>query len=118
MPAPVSAELWSGRRESNPRHTAWEAVVLPLNYARARKQDNRNARRGKAARPAEELKRAALRFRTPPAAAIRPAAAASAVDAAARAWSNATGPAVSRTRRGGRGAQFLSLLVPRLRAAR
>ncbi len=26
---------WSGRRESNPRHTAWEAVVLPLNYARA-----------------------------------------------------------------------------------
>src|SRR5262249_30494735 len=23
-----------GRRESNPRHTAWEAVVLPLNYAR------------------------------------------------------------------------------------
>lgn len=25
---------WSGRRESNPRHTAWEAVVLPLNYAR------------------------------------------------------------------------------------
>ena len=29
------AESWSGRRESNPRHTAWEAVVLPLNYARA-----------------------------------------------------------------------------------
>jgi hypothetical protein len=26
---------WSGRWESNPRHTAWEAVVLPLNYARA-----------------------------------------------------------------------------------
>src|SRR5215831_16438417 len=26
--------VWSGRRESNPRHTAWEAVVLPLNYAR------------------------------------------------------------------------------------
>src|SRR5262245_61905518 len=25
---------WSGRWESNPRHTAWEAVVLPLNYAR------------------------------------------------------------------------------------
>src|SRR5262249_45968687 len=26
--------FWSGRWESNPRHTAWEAVVLPLNYAR------------------------------------------------------------------------------------
>src|SRR5262249_37152915 len=26
--------VWRGRRESNPRHTAWEAVVLPLNYAR------------------------------------------------------------------------------------
>ena len=29
-----SAKPSSGRRESNPRHTAWEAVVLPLNYAR------------------------------------------------------------------------------------
>jgi hypothetical protein len=28
------SRIWSGRRESNPRHTAWEAVVLPLNYAR------------------------------------------------------------------------------------
>src|SRR5579862_2495526 len=26
---------WSGRWESNPRHSAWEADVLPLNYARA-----------------------------------------------------------------------------------
>ena len=26
---------WSGRRESNSRHSAWEADVLPLNYARA-----------------------------------------------------------------------------------
>jgi hypothetical protein len=25
---------WSGRRESNPRHSAWEADVLPLNYGR------------------------------------------------------------------------------------
>src|ERR1700674_743235 len=25
---------WSGRSGSNRRHTAWEAVVLPLNYAR------------------------------------------------------------------------------------
>ena len=31
----VCSRNWSGRRESNPRHTAWEAVVLPLNYARA-----------------------------------------------------------------------------------
>jgi hypothetical protein len=27
---------WSGRSGSNRRHTAWEAVVLPLNYARKR----------------------------------------------------------------------------------
>src|SRR5262249_54468913 len=33
---PSRREDWSGRWESNPRHTAWEAVVLPLNYARAR----------------------------------------------------------------------------------
>ena len=26
---------WSGRRESNPRHQAWEACVLPLNYSRS-----------------------------------------------------------------------------------
>ncbi len=26
--------IWSGRSGSNRRHTAWEAVVLPLNYAR------------------------------------------------------------------------------------
>src|SRR6201997_5007136 len=32
--APRGAKCWSGRWESNPRHTAWEAVVLPLNYAR------------------------------------------------------------------------------------
>src|SRR5579862_4712152 len=30
-----SSEGWSGRWESNPRHSAWEADVLPLNYARA-----------------------------------------------------------------------------------
>src|SRR6266536_1929402 len=29
-----TVSCWSGRWESNPRHTAWEAVVLPLNYAR------------------------------------------------------------------------------------
>lgn len=29
-------EEWSGRRGSNPRHQAWEACVLPLNYSRTR----------------------------------------------------------------------------------
>jgi hypothetical protein len=31
----VVSEDWSGRRGSNPRHQAWEACVLPLNYSRA-----------------------------------------------------------------------------------
>ena len=35
---------WSGRWESNPRHTAWEAVVLPLNYARDRSVTRRMGR--------------------------------------------------------------------------
>src|SRR6266699_2037488 len=26
--------FWSGRRESNPRPTAWKAVTLPLSYSR------------------------------------------------------------------------------------
>ena len=25
---------WSGKRDSNPRHSAWEADALPLNYSR------------------------------------------------------------------------------------
>src|SRR5574337_330806 len=25
---------WSGRRDSNPRRSAWEADILPLNYSR------------------------------------------------------------------------------------
>lgn len=25
---------WSGKRDSNPRRTAWEAVTLPLSYSR------------------------------------------------------------------------------------
>ena len=29
-----AAQLWSGRRESNPRPTAWKAVTLPLSYSR------------------------------------------------------------------------------------
>jgi len=30
----VVERKWSGRRGSNPRHQAWEACVLPLNYSR------------------------------------------------------------------------------------
>ena len=29
-------KTWSGRRGLNPRHSAWEADVLPLNYSRSR----------------------------------------------------------------------------------
>ena len=32
---PTMPRTWSGRRGSNPRHSAWEADVLPLNYSRA-----------------------------------------------------------------------------------
>src|SRR5438552_2620277 len=28
-------QLWSGRRESSPRPTAWKAVTLPLSYSRS-----------------------------------------------------------------------------------
>src|ERR1700722_16330546 len=35
QPKLQSSEGWSGRWESNPRHSAWEADVLPLNYARS-----------------------------------------------------------------------------------
>src|SRR5690242_2730256 len=31
---PTSPRKWSGRRDSNPRHLAWEASALPLNYSR------------------------------------------------------------------------------------
>src|SRR3974390_3414787 len=31
---PRTSNLWSGRRESNPRPTAWKAVTLPLSYSR------------------------------------------------------------------------------------
>ncbi len=34
QPKLQSSVGWSGRWESNPRHSAWEADVLPLNYAR------------------------------------------------------------------------------------
>ncbi len=26
--------IWSGKRDSNPQHSAWEADALPLNYFR------------------------------------------------------------------------------------
>ena len=29
-----ASNSWSGRRESNPRPTAWKAVTLPLSYSR------------------------------------------------------------------------------------
>src|SRR5579864_318283 len=43
---------WSGRWESNPRHSAWEADVLPLNYARARRRiaKREGGRQGRPAR--------------------------------------------------------------------
>ena len=31
-----AGEVWSGRRGSNPRPTAWKAVTLPLSYSRLR----------------------------------------------------------------------------------
>ena len=40
-----SLRAWSGRRESNPRPTAWKAVTLPLSYSRSMKStgaDDRN----------------------------------------------------------------------------
>src|SRR5215468_1757144 len=30
----MSSVSWSGRRDSNPRPTAWKAVTLPLSYSR------------------------------------------------------------------------------------
>src|SRR5208337_5303514 len=38
---------WSGRRESNPRPTAWKAVTLPLSYSRPAREargENRNSK--------------------------------------------------------------------------
>src|SRR5207344_3503782 len=32
----LSVSVWSGRRGSNPRPTAWKAVTLPLSYSRLR----------------------------------------------------------------------------------
>src|SRR5258707_23692 len=35
-PPPVGTGEWSGQRDLNPRHQAWEACALPLSYARSR----------------------------------------------------------------------------------
>ncbi len=42
----VTQIIWSGRSGSNRRHSAWEADVLPLNYARAARRRCDAARRG------------------------------------------------------------------------
>ena len=39
-------EVWSGRRGSNPRPTAWKAVTLPLSYSRLRSLTSAELRRG------------------------------------------------------------------------
>lgn len=53
-----SEKDWSGRWGSNPRHPAWEAGVLPLNYARAHTQSPRTkgfrAQEAKSRAPAAE----------------------------------------------------------------
>ena len=36
VPRHPDRKKWSGRRDSNPRPPAWQADVLPLNYARIR----------------------------------------------------------------------------------
>lgn len=34
LPAELTRHSWSGRRDSNPRIMAWEAIAVPLGYAR------------------------------------------------------------------------------------
>src|SRR5260370_41325993 len=52
QPKLQSSVGWSGRWESNPRHSAWEADVLPLNYARAIAQNSEARCRAARARTA------------------------------------------------------------------
>src|SRR4249920_2234586 len=50
----LSVSVWSGRRGSNPRPTAWKAVTLPLSYSRLRGSPpdaSSPLRRGKPALP-------------------------------------------------------------------
>jgi hypothetical protein len=44
-----ASEGWSGRRESNPRPTAWKAETLPLSYSRLRAPTSPRAPAGKPA---------------------------------------------------------------------
>lgn len=53
--------LWSGRRGSNPRQTAWEAATLPLSYARSGRLGIVAVTR----RAEEELRTGGRRFATP-----------------------------------------------------
>ncbi len=43
-----SAKVWSGKRESNPRHPPWQGGALPLSYSRPgqKKQEDSGAGRG------------------------------------------------------------------------
>ena len=41
------ASNWSGRRESNPRPTAWKAVTLPLSYSRPAREARGESRNSK-----------------------------------------------------------------------
>lgn len=50
---PKSLKRWSGRGESNPRHSAWEADVLPLNYTRVAEASGEDIGRG----PKEKARR-------------------------------------------------------------
>ena len=34
LPSELTRRSWSGRRDSNPRIMAWEAIAVPLGYAR------------------------------------------------------------------------------------
>src|SRR5438876_4920949 len=52
-----ATEVWSGRRGSNPRPTAWKAVTLPLSYSRLRARRFRCARYGGQARRRPLLRR-------------------------------------------------------------
>ena len=58
-----SAVSWSGRRESNPRPTAWKAVTLPLSYSRIRRSAPRQSSIGN--RKSKCLSQALLDFRLP-----------------------------------------------------
>ena len=55
--------MWSGRRGSNPRPTAWEAVTLPLSYSRPVVTPDFSRRRGRLPGPRLDTRRRAGRNR-------------------------------------------------------